>query len=150
MAMQTILPFSGSLTCSDNLPLIASMNPCPCGFPSDPEKGCTCSVSMIKSYQKRISGPFMDRIDVHVEVPRVPFEELSDKRIGEPSVKVRKRVEAAGTVWRELFKGTNLQTNAEMGSAELCRYFPPIRPVPILSNRLCSVSRRTRTICKHH
>lgn len=98
------------------------MNPCPCGYASDPEKECTCSVSMIKSYQKRISGPLLDRIDIHVEVPRVPFDKLSDKRTGEPSAKVRERVEAARAVQRERFKGTSLQTNADMGPAEIRQF----------------------------
>ncbi|MCB0155897.1 MAG: ATP-binding protein, partial [Anaerolineae bacterium] len=86
------------------------MNPCLCGYASDAEKECTCSISMIKSYQKRISGPLMDRIDIHVEVPRVPFEKLSDKRTGETSAVVRDRVEKARAIQRERFKGTALQT----------------------------------------
>lgn len=115
---------AGSLTYPANFILIGSANPCPCGYASDPEKECTCSVSMIKSYQKRISGPLLDRIDIHVEVPRVPFEKLSDKRTGEPSEKVRERVEAARTIQRERFKGTNLQTNSDMGPAEIRRFCP--------------------------
>jgi magnesium chelatase family protein len=82
------------------------MNPCPCGYYSDPVKECTCSMSMIKSYQKRISGPLLDRIDIHVKVPRVPFEKLSDKRTGESSEKVRERVEAARAIQRTRFEGT--------------------------------------------
>lgn len=113
---------AGSLTYPANFILVGSMNPCPCGYASDPEKECTCSVSMIKSYQKRISGPLLDRIDIHVEVPRVPFDKLSDKRTGEPSAKVRERVEAARAVQRERFKGTSLQTNADMGPAEIRQF----------------------------
>jgi magnesium chelatase family protein len=71
------------------------MYPCPCGFYTDPEKECTCSMSMVKRYQKKISGPLLDRIDIHVEVPRVAIEKLSDKRTGESSERVRERVEAA-------------------------------------------------------
>ncbi|MBN1220499.1 MAG: ATP-binding protein [Anaerolineae bacterium] len=100
------------------------MNPCPCGYATDPEKECTCSVSMIKSYQKRISGPLLDRIDIHVEVPRVTFEKLSDKRIGEPSEKVRERVEAARAIQRTRFEGTALRTNADMGPAEIRQFCP--------------------------
>ena len=79
---------------------------------------------MIKSYQKRISGPLLDRIDIHVEVPRVPFEKLSDKRTGESSEKVRERVEAASTVQRTRFEGTDLRTNADMGPAEIRQFCP--------------------------
>ncbi len=115
---------AGSLTYPANFTLIASMNPCPCGYASDPEKECTCSVSMIKSYQKRISGPLLDRIDIHVEVPRVPFEKLSDKRTGESSAIVRERVEKTRAVQRERFKDCTLQTNSDMGPAEIRQFCP--------------------------
>ncbi len=115
---------AGSLTYPANFTLIASMNPCPCGFASDPEKECSCSVSMIKSYQKRISGPLLDRIDIHVEVPRVPFEKLSDKRTGESSATVRGRVEKARAVQRERFQDCTLQTNSDMGPAEIRQFCP--------------------------
>jgi len=77
MAMQMILPSAGALTCMANLPLIASMNPCPCDYYSDPVKECTCFITTVKHYSERISGPLMDRIGIHVEVPRVSFEKLS-------------------------------------------------------------------------
>lgn len=115
---------AGSLTYPANFILIGSMNPCPCGFYTDPEKECTCSVSMVKSYQKKISGPLMDRIDIHVEVPRVPFDKLSSQRTGETSAAVRDRVEAARTVQRDRFKDTPLQTNADMGPAEIRQFCP--------------------------
>lgn len=79
---------------------------------------------MVKAYQKKISGPLMDRIDIHVEVPRVPFEKLSSQRTGEPSAKVRERVEAARAVQRKRFEGTSLQTNADMGPAEIRKFCP--------------------------
>jgi magnesium chelatase family protein len=69
--------------------------PCPCGFYGDPVKECTCSNSVITRYQKRISGPMLDRIDIHIEVPRVGYEKLGDDRLGEPSEKAQARVEAA-------------------------------------------------------
>jgi magnesium chelatase family protein len=115
---------AGSLTYPANFTLIASMNPCPCGYFGDSVKECTCSVAMVKAYQKKISGPLMDRIDIHVEVPRVPFEKLSSQRTGEPSVKVRERVEAARVVQRKRFEGTTLQTNADMGPAEIRQFCP--------------------------
>jgi magnesium chelatase family protein len=115
---------AGSLTYPANFTLIASMNPCPCGYFGDSVKECTCSVSMVKGYQKKISGPLIDRIDIHVEVPRVPFEKLSSQRTGEPSAKVRERVEAARVVQRKRFEGTTLQTNADMGPAEIRKFCP--------------------------
>ena len=115
---------AGSLTYPANFTLIGSMNPCPCGFYTDPEKECTCSLTMVKSYQKKISGPLLDRIDIHVEVPRVPFEKLSDKSTGEPSAAVRERVEAARAIQRDRFAGTELQTNADMGPGEIRQYCP--------------------------
>jgi magnesium chelatase family protein len=115
---------AGSLTYPANFTLIGSMNPCPCGYYGDPVKECTCSVSMVKNYQKKISGPLMDRIDIHVEVPRVPFEKLSSQRTGEPSATVRERVEAARAVQRERFKDISLQTNSDMGPAEIRQFCP--------------------------
>ncbi len=115
---------AGSLTYPANFILVGSMNPCPCGFYTDPEKECTCSMTMVKRYQKKISGPLMDRIDIHVEVPRVPFEKLSDKRTGESSEKVRERIEVARTIQRERFEGTDLQINADMGPGEIRQFCP--------------------------
>ena len=98
------------------------MNPCPCGHFGDSQKECTCSLGMVKAYQKKISGPLLDRIDIHVEVPRVPFDKLSSQRTGEPSATVRERVEAARAIQRERFKGTKLQTNSDMGPAEIRQF----------------------------
>src|SRR5262249_26474175 len=91
--------------------LIAAMNPRPCGWHQDPEKSCTCSPSVVARYQKRISGPLLDRIDIHVEVPRVNYEKLASERQGEPSRAVRERVTAARQKQAERFKGTQLLTN---------------------------------------
>jgi magnesium chelatase family protein len=77
--------------------------PCPCGFYGDPTKECTCSNQVITRYQKRISGPMLDRIDIHIEVPRVDYEKLSDDRLGVPSEKIRERVEAARQIQRDRF-----------------------------------------------
>jgi magnesium chelatase family protein len=104
--------------------LIGAMNPCPCGYYGDPVKECTCSPAMVSRYQKRISGPLLDRIDIHVEVPRVEYEKLSDDRLGEPSAAIRQRVEAARERQRRRFEGTALLTNADMGPAEVREYCP--------------------------
>ncbi len=110
---------TGTLTFPANFVLIAAMNPCPCGYANDPFKECTCSPVVVSRYQKRISGPLLDRIDIHVEVPRVDFDKLSDDRRGEPSSMIRARVEAARERQRRRFAGTHLRTNADMGVAEV-------------------------------
>jgi magnesium chelatase family protein len=91
----TISRAQGSLTFPANFMLVAAMNPCPCGYYGDALKACTCSPSTVTKYQKRISGPLLDRIDIHVEVPRVDFQKLSEDRFGEGSEAIRARVEAA-------------------------------------------------------
>jgi magnesium chelatase family protein len=115
----TISRSSGSLTFPTNFMMIGSMNPCPCGWYGDPVRECTCSNTMVSRYQKRISGPLLDRIDIHIEVPRVEYEKLSDDRLGEPSSLVRARVEAARECQRRRFEGTGLLSNADMGPAEV-------------------------------
>ena len=100
------------------------MNPCPCGYYGDPVKECTCSPVMVSRYQKRISGPLLDRIDIHIEVPRVEYEKLSDDRLGEPSAAIRERVETARERQRSRLEGTALLTNADMGPAEVRLYCP--------------------------
>jgi magnesium chelatase family protein len=113
---------AGSLTFPANFMLIAAMNPCPCGWHNDPVKECTCSPSIVTRYQKRISGPLLDRIDIHIEVPRVDYDKLSDDRLGEPSAAIRARVEAARQRQRQRFAGTKLLCNADMGPAEVREY----------------------------
>src|SRR5574340_833899 len=78
----TISRAQGTLTFPANFMLVAAMNPCPCGYYSDPVKECTCSLTNVLRYQKRISGPLLDRIDIHIEVPRVDYEKLAGDRLG--------------------------------------------------------------------
>ena len=115
----TISRAQGTITYPANFMLVASMNPCPCGYYGDPVKECTCSANAITRYQKRISGPLMDRIDIHVEVPRVDYEKLADKRQVETSAMLRKRVQAARERQLQRFTGTKITCNAEMGPAEV-------------------------------
>jgi magnesium chelatase family protein len=118
----TISRAQGSLTFPANFQLIAAMNPCPCGYYGDPLKPCTCSNMVITKYQKRISGPLLDRIDIHIQVPRVDFEKLSDKRLGESSEVIRGRVEAARVFQRERFAHLDhgqLTCNADMRPAHI-------------------------------
>lgn len=115
----TIARAQGSLTFPANFMLVGAMNPCPCGYYGDPVRECTCSMSTISRYQKRISGPLLDRIDIHVEVPRVDYEKLSDDRRGEPSAVIRQRVQAARERQQQRFAGTPLACNADMGPGEV-------------------------------
>lgn len=109
----------GTRTYPANFTLVATMTPCPCGLYGNPEKECVCLIEEVKDYQETIPGPFWDRIDVHVEVPRIPFEKLISKRPGESSEKVRERVKAARAIQRERFGGTPLLTNSDMGLVEI-------------------------------
>ena len=87
--------------------------PCPCGYYGDAVKPCTCASSMVTKYQKRISGPLLDRIDIHIEVPRVDYEKLSSDRVGETSESIRQRVQAARDIQNKRFGIRNLPTSAQ-------------------------------------
>ena len=126
----TISRAQGSLTFPANFMLVGAQNPCPCGYWGDPEHACSCSPMVISRYQKRLSGPLLDRIDIHVEVPRVPFQKLSDERRGEPSAAIRARVEAARARQSARFanvkdgQGAGLTTNADMGPTQVRDHCP--------------------------
>ncbi len=115
----TISRARGSHSFPANFMLVAAMNPCPCGYFGDPLRECSCSPSTVTRYQKRISGPLLDRMDIHVEVPRVDFDKLTDDRLGEPSAAIRARVEAARARQRERFAGADLVCNADMGPRDV-------------------------------
>ncbi len=110
---------SGTVTFPANFMMIAAQNPCPCGYYGDPNHSCSCSNSMVTRYQKRISGPLLDRIDLHVDVPRVEFEKLTSLERGEPSSTIRERVEAARHKQSTRFKDSELYCNADMGPTEV-------------------------------
>ncbi len=93
---------------------IAAKNPCPCGFATDTIKKCVCTTTQIIKYNKRISGPLLDRIDLHIEVPRVEFDKLSTNQISEKSIEVKNRVQKARNIQTERFKNTKIITNHEM------------------------------------
>jgi magnesium chelatase family protein len=118
----TISRAQGSVTFPANFMLVGAMNPCPCGYYGDPFKQCTCSPSLVSRYQKRMSGPFIDRVDIFVEVPHIDYEKLADDRLGEESEKVQARVKAARSIQRQRFKGTSLACNAEMTPTEVREY----------------------------
>jgi magnesium chelatase family protein len=119
----TISRAKGSLTFSANFQLVAAMNPCPCGYYGDSLKPCTCAPAMVTKYQKRISGPLLDRIDIHVEVPRVDYEKLSSNRTSETSDSIRARVQAARVIQTQRFNETsNIVCNADMRIAEVRKF----------------------------
>jgi magnesium chelatase family protein len=105
--------------------LVASMNPCPCGYYNHPEKECMCAPGMVHKYLNKISGPLLDRIDLHVEVTPVDFEKLSEKRLSEKSAKIRERVVKARIVQQQRYLNIpGMHSNAMMGSKqlrEICR-----------------------------
>ena len=115
----TISRANGSLTFPANFMLVGAMNPCPCGYFGDPYRACTCPPSVVARYQRRISGPFMDRMDIYVEVPHIEYEKLADNRLGERSEDVRKRVEAALAIQRDRLKSNKITCNAQMTPAEV-------------------------------
>ena len=118
----TISRAQGTVTFPAKFMLVGAMNPCPCGFAGDPLRECTCSPTAVARYQRRLSGPLLDRIDIHVEVPRVQYEKLTDQHTGETSASVRARVQAARERQRARFAGTGLVSNADMGPSEVRKY----------------------------
>jgi magnesium chelatase family protein len=109
----------GTISFPAKFMLVGAMNPCPCGFAGDPTRPCSCPEALITRYQKRLSGPLLDRIDLHVEVPRVEYEKLVGDGRTESSQAVRARVETARERQRTRFAGTRLAANADMGVAEV-------------------------------
>jgi len=103
-----------------NFMLVCAMNPCPCGYFTDPSKDCTCQPLVIQKYMAKISGPLLDRIDLHIEVPAVKYKELSSKENGESSTAIRSRVTRAREVQAARFAGRKgLYANADMQSKEI-------------------------------
>jgi magnesium chelatase family protein len=98
--------------------------PCPCGYSGDTQKACTCAAAVVTKYQKRISGPILDRIDIHIEVPRVDYEKLSSDRLGEPSASMRARVQAARDIQTKRFRNNNIDMicNADMHVGEIRQF----------------------------
>ncbi len=109
----------GMITYPANFMLVATMQPCPCGFFGDPVKECTCSPTAISRYRKHIGRQLLERIDMHVEVPRVDYAKLADKRQVENSAAIRSRVQAARDRQLQRFAETKLTCNAEMGPSEV-------------------------------
>lgn len=115
----TIARAKGTLEFPARFMLVAAMNPCPCGHQGDPDRVCGCSAYQIEKYRQKVSGPILDRIDLHVDVPRLSFDELSDRAAGESSALVRARVQAARERGRARLQGTGKQSNAEMDNKSI-------------------------------
>jgi magnesium chelatase family protein len=103
--------------------LVAAMNPCPCGNAGNPRQPCTCSEIQVQKYMSRISGPLLDRIDIHIECPQVKYQELASERRGETSEIIRARVVAARERQQQRFRARrDLHCNASMNSRDITRY----------------------------
>lgn len=121
----TIARAASSLRFPARFMLVAAMNPCPCGHLGDPARPCTCSPLAVQRYRSRISGPLLDRIDLHIEAPPVPVKELLNQPAGEPSAAIRKRVQAARLIQAKRFaREKQLYCNAQMGTREVGKHCP--------------------------
>ncbi|MBI4688196.1 MAG: YifB family Mg chelatase-like AAA ATPase [Nitrospirae bacterium] len=118
----TISRAVSSITYPASIMLVCAMNPCPCGYIGDSRHQCTCSPSQIHRYRQKVSGPLLDRIDIHVEVPAVPYKELSKDLSGEPSKDIRSRVQNARRTQVERFKKDGIYSNAKMRSKHIKKY----------------------------
>ncbi len=118
----TIVRVATSLTYPADFMLIAAMNPCPCGYFGDSTHECTCTIPQVQRYRSRISGPLMDRIDIHVEVPAVKYRELTARDSGEPSRVMRERINRARKTQSQRFKGSTIHCNAQMTSRHIKRF----------------------------
>ena len=115
----TIARAASTITYPASFMMVAAMNPCPCGYFSDPKHECRCSFHQIQRYRSKISGPLLDRIDIHVEVPAVPYKDLMGESNAEPSNDIRKRVESARNIQSRRFARAKIYCNAQMGSRHI-------------------------------
>jgi magnesium chelatase family protein len=118
----TISRAATSLTYPARFMLVAAMNPCPCGYYSDPNNECTCTIPQIQRYRSKISGPLMDRIDIHIEVPAVKYRDLANRNAGESSREIKKRVDASRKIQLNRFKGMKIYSNAQMSNRHIKKF----------------------------
>ncbi|MCE5194994.1 MAG: YifB family Mg chelatase-like AAA ATPase [Nitrospiraceae bacterium] len=111
-----------SITYPANFMLVAAMNPCPCGYLGDSRHQCTCTTGQIHRYRTKVSGPLLDRIDIHIEVPAVPYKELSTEHSGERSESIRERVIKARNIQLERFKADKIYSNGQMKTRHIKKY----------------------------
>lgn len=115
----TVSRAQGTITFPARFTLVASQNPCPCGYYGDPDRQCTCPPGNILKYRKRISGPLLDRIDLHIEVPRLKFDKINSAELSEPSINIRQRVLMARERQHHRFINVSAATNAEMNAKDI-------------------------------
>lgn len=113
---------AGTVTYPSDITLVGAMNPCPCGFFGHPTRSCICSQNAVQKYLNRISGPMLDRMDLHVEVPPVDYAALSNSKPAESSAEIRARVNAARRIQQERYRGTGINCNARLTPALLRKY----------------------------
>lgn len=118
----TVSRVSGTVTYPSSIMLVAAMNPCPCGYYGHPTKECTCTSNMVHKYLNKISGPMLDRLDLHVEVPPVDYKSLNDTSPTETSAQIRERVNKARKIQIERYKGTGITCNARLTPSLLQKY----------------------------
>ena len=121
----TVSRVAGSLTYPSSIMLVAAMNPCPCGFYGHPTKQCSCTQNAVRKYLNRISGPMLDRIDLHVEVPPIDYNALSSNQKEETSKEIRERVNKAREIQKKRFEGTGITCNARI-TPDLLKKFCPM------------------------
>ena len=115
----TIARSSQTVTFPAQFMMVGAMNPCPCGYFTDPRKACSCSPRQIRQYRSRISGPLLDRIDIHIDVPAVTYRHLAERFGGDTSYVIRKRVNACRAIQKERFAGSATRCNARMTSKQI-------------------------------
>lgn len=130
----TITRASGTFSYPCNVMLVASMNPCPCGFHGDPTRECSCSETKIQKYVSKISGPLLDRIDIHIEVPAVSYDDLESTEKEESSKDIKKRVDRARKIQLERYKGESIFSNSNL--------------TPELMNKYCVLSNECNELLK--
>ena len=118
----TISRAATSLTYPARFMLVAAMNPCPCGYYSDPNNECTCTIPQIQRYRSKISGPLMDRIDIHIEVPAVKYRDLASREAGESSREMKKRIDSSRRVQLNRLKGLKIYCNAQMTNRHIKKF----------------------------
>jgi len=131
----TVSRAAGTLQFPAHFILVAAMNPCPCGFLTDPKRNCVCTAAQIIRYQKKISGPLLDRIDINIEVPQVKYEKLVDEKVAEESVKIRDRVEKAREKQLTRFSELKIFSNSEMKVREIKKF--------------CSIDEKSKILLKN-
>jgi magnesium chelatase family protein len=121
----TISRAKSTVTYPSNFMLVAAMNPCPCGFLGDPKRECACTYLQIQRYRSKISGPLMDRIDIHVDVPPVRFKDLSSVEKGQTSSELLERIHRARDIQKGRFKRMKIRINANMNSRQVRKFCAP-------------------------